>query len=898
MYLRKRSIIQLYYILIPLFFLIFMVQTTSSFADTETLITGRVVKDSNPNEGIPNIEVTAYIIQPITGIPSVTADTDPNGYYTIQVDALLTSTYDEQDFYVCAEDPNNVYVRECYEGYYYGAIEYSNLEELEEEVTLFHVKLNNPPYSGKNFRLQKGGNILATLNIPKDRPYTLSLEGEINFKKELDMRLPINIDDVPGPVSINNKLGENDNPLPQGNYIVKIASDDWFSYLLEIAKEETGEINHYYSVDIDTYNDILNQYHDHKSSAETADTIILTSDQPAQITFSSLSDAGMIYGIITDPNMGEISSTNISDAYENNIDGKSIVEYSEMDDLISYTQYYEHPAVENVYLKIIPLDGQYVAEPEIPSQIWGNLALEYHTGAYGGYAFKFLEPTGEYKIQLLRRAGNTDILNFYYKDANSVTHDPDQAGKISLSSAEKIKKVNITMPSKVYIHGFLHENDANGNDLGPIRMVSIDLMTRDRERITGTSVNYICEGPDPNYNAECAADPDCWSNNPDCESEFFFEELICGDFYIRITKENYNVLLIPLDNVQLGDEIWLGDENNILYLDPYEPCGGNKRIEGRIFIEEDPDIGLENIIVRALDIEHISGFDDCLMDITDPNGRYCISGLPDSLYMLYTRYDPNIVSIAGDPNIIKGGYYNEMYKNVTLFYDTTKFNPEIQMMTSMKNNFDPSNIDPNIPATLIGFDEGQDVANINMGLSSHIYHFPKGLHIFAYPGTPPIDYAGTSKKIITKFSYKSKPKIMSFITDENKWEITYRDPTSGQIKGNDFPIKAGQGYFLYLYEDTYAQLPPFTIVTPTFDMIQGLNFISLPDSFEKKYYSQNMISDLGGEEGNAYSINRYKNQSGKWKSTNCLWGLPAGDNAKFERHHGYLVYMKSPNQWP
>ena len=152
MYLRKRSIVQLYYILIPLFFLIFMVQTTKSFADTETLITGRVVKYSNPNEGIPNIEVTAYIIQPITGIPSVTADTDPNGYYTIQVDALLTSTYDEQDFYVCAEDPNNVYVRECYEGYYYGAIEYSNLEELEEEVTLFHVKLNNPPYSGKNFR--------------------------------------------------------------------------------------------------------------------------------------------------------------------------------------------------------------------------------------------------------------------------------------------------------------------------------------------------------------------------------------------------------------------------------------------------------------------------------------------------------------------------------------------------------------------------------------------------------------------------------------------------------------------------------------------------------------------------------------------------------------------------
>ena len=139
---------------------------------------------------------------------------------------------------------------------------------------------------------------------------------------------------------------------------------------------------------------------------------------------------------------------------------------------------------------------------------------------------------------------------------------------------------------------------------------------------------------------------------------------------------------------------------------------------------------------------------------------------------------------------------------------------------------------------------------------------------------------------------------MSFISNENKWEVAYRDPSDGQIKGDDSSIKAGQGYVLYLYEDSYAQLPPFTIVTPTFDMIKGLNFISLPDSLEKEYYSQNMLSDLGGGEGKAYSINNYNCQTGKWKSTTCLWGLPAGDNFKFERHRGYLVYMKSPNHWP
>lgn len=875
MYLRKRSIIQLYYILIPIFFLIFMVQITNSFADTETLITGRVVKYSNPNEGIPNIEVTARKAQ--TGEPTNAAKTDANGYYTVQVDALLTSTNAEADFYVCAYDPNHIYVHECYDGYYYGAIAAFGEEELGEEVTLIHVKLNHE-YPDKDFQLQKGGgNILATLNIPDDRGYKLCLEGEINFnKKEMHKDFVIDLNDIPDPLNINNELSPFHTPLPSANYSAKIEDINLSIYHREISLQTT----YYYQ--LNNYNYLLSQYWYKKDSMEEADPINVSFGQTESITFSSLPEAGMLYGIIKGPNMNEKISKSYT--YSEVQGGKSFVSYygatdpdtSQWTEVINIRHCLTNTAIEDIYLKIIPQDGQQVIETLIPSKILHDPNSAYHIAAseeyefgYGGYAFKFLEPSGGYKIQLLRRVGDTEILNIYYDGPTAVTHDYEEAEIISLNSGEKVKKVDIKVPAKTNIYGTVV--DPNNK----LICATVTLMTN-------PSNKKICEV----------------FFDPNRQENFSFEELIHGDFTVRIEMndpeidQEYKVERISVNNVELGQNRDLGT----IQLESYESCSGNKTIQGRIFSEDNQNIGIENIVVRVINIDDLSRSDPCLEDITDPNGRYSIPNLPNSLYILYTAHDPNVVT---------EGYFNEMYKNVILYGgpddEENVFFPEKNEITLMKANFDPSNIDPNIPATLIGFSEGQDVTedvNINVGLSNHVYHFPKGLNIFSYPGTPPIRYAGTGKKIIPRFPHESYPKIMSYITNENKWEVAYRDPNDGKIKGDDFPIKAGQGYVLYLDEDAYPSLPPFTIVTPTFDMVQGLNFISLPDGFEKQYYSKNMLSDLGGEERKACSINNYNCQTGKWKSTTCLWGLPAGDNFKFERHQGYSVYMKSPNLWP
>ena len=908
--LRKRNAFCLYFILISLFCLIFVAQTTNALAGSG--IAGRVVKESSPNVGISGIKISVY--DAITRDPCGTATTEADGTYQLDLTNITFEGPDyKKDFHVCAIDPNDkIYVIEYYDGYY-------RRFHSGEGVTPVTVK-GGETTPDIDFQLREGGNILAYLDadLPDDRMYSLILEGMINFKKTQNIPLkPPEIitiypeNDIPGSVNFNDQLTFTA-PLPDGNYSVRLEEINLSSYQTEV--KPCASLSRYYK--IDNFNYFFPQYYDHTSFAEDADTINVSWGQtdPDQITFSSLSEAGMIYGIITDPNMNEKTSTLFKPQDDYNIDS-SIVSYIEAKDpntgkwryQITLRHNPDNVAIEDIYLKIIPLHGQQVTEPIIPSKILKDPNSVYYIGApmgygYGGYAFKYIEPSGEYKIQLFRRAGNTDILNIYYDDADSVTHDINEAGTISLSSGNQVERIDIRVPSKTFIHGIVREKDEYGNVLGPI-LCGVDLLTENRERVRTSAAGPICYGSDPNINWACANDPNCWDINPGepykygeidyCETYFSFKELIHGNFKIRISKKGYNVINMDLDNVQLGEERELE-----IFLEPYEPCTTelNNEIHGRVFLDDDPSVGLANIGVRAVDIEHIDAIPECLIAMTNSNGEYSIKYLPDSVYIVYALYNPNIVT---------EGYLFEMHRNITMF-DT---GPESKIIGKMLDILkeDPLNTqDPNIidELELVELEEGEKVP-INFGLSAHRYHFSKGLNIFAYPGTPPIDLAGTAEKFIKNFDHSLAPKLMSFVSNENNWQVSYRDPSDFQIKGEgqDIEIKAGRGYLFYLHDDpniidVEALLPPFTIVNPTIDLVQGLNLISIPDSFEKEYYAQNILSDLGEEEGKACSINHYNCRAGKWKSTTCLWGLPAGDNFKFERHRGYLVYMKSPNKWP
>jgi len=858
MYLRKRSIIQLSYILILLFLLLFMVQTTSSFA--ETLITGQVLDEQG--DPIENIKIQAFDTNYGMGPFD---NSNANGFY--QLNVTWSDPVSEKEFYVCARDPNFVYITECYNGSY------------EFEGALEPILINSGQTKYIDFNLCASGDISITMDVPYDRGYKISLEGTINFKNTQNIPYnpsmpPVAIfpDETSLPSNKIINLVSHLGTLPDGDYFVRIDDINLSKYF-----GEQGEISSStsYWYQIDNFNYFSSQFYDNQYLEENADIINVSSGQTEEITFSSMSETGMIYGIITDPNMNEKTSKFFPTPTTDSSLDKTVVSYSAAEDPNTHKWYDkitlvlnpEKIAIENIYLKIIPTSGQQVIAPTIPSKVLKDPNSIFHIGAggefgYGGYAFKFLEPSGTYKIQLYRRIGNTDIFNVYYKDATSVVYSEDAASEISLTSGEKIKKVDIELPSKVTIYGYVaFEGD-------PITANVSLLTTPSGERQETHKIrDYLADA--------------------NCDNSYFeFKELIHGEFVVRVECDGYNIERIPI-NLQLGQNKNL----ETIQLVSYNACAGNKTIQGRIFSEDNQNIGIENMHVRLINIEDLDHpYEDCLEDITDPNGRYSIPDLPDSLFFIYTVHDPNIVTDA---------YFNEIYKNVILFPDETIFEPEVDEISSMKANINPVDIDPNIKAELIYFDAGQDVRIINIGLSSHMYKFSKGFNLFAYPGTPPVNYAGTGKKLIDAFSYLLKPHIMSYVTNENKWKSAFKDPNSDNYDepiGDNFSIKAGQGYVLYLKEDIYAPLPPYTIVAPTFDMIQGLNFISLPDSFEKEYYSQNVLSNLGDEEAKACSINNYNCQTGKWKSTTCLWGLPAGDNFKFERHQGYSVYIKSSNQ--
>jgi hypothetical protein len=121
----------------------------------------------------------------------------------------------------------------------------------------------------------------------------------------------------------------------------------------------------------------------------------------------------------------------------------------------------------------------------------------------------------------------------------------------------------------------------------------------------------------------------------------------------------------------------------------------------------------------------------------------------------------------------------------------------------------------------------------------------------------------------------------------------------GQPAGEDFPIKPGVAYLIYMKEDAGVVQFEGIAVGAEMDLGVGLNLACLPaqrDVFT--YTNYEMLGDLGSEE-EVSSVRRYHAVEG-WQSTSWFLGLPFGVEYDMRAGQGYLIYMKQekPNWRP
>ncbi|MEW6382216.1 MAG: hypothetical protein AB1611_21850 [bacterium] len=817
------------------------------------VISGRVIKypGSGSVQGLAGIQITAY--NPVGITPIEQTVTDSKGYYTLN---LNLSGW--QEIYLCAQDPGNLYVSECYEEHYWLYSETGQWGDGNKIGIAPNQKIT------RDFALCQGGSIPVTVDLPHNHGFVLYLDGTINYKAKTSMVFPPENPPWKGifsdPNTTHYSLDLADYilkpdakvPLPSGNYTLRVEDYAQFFYDFEITTP-------YLTYSINPISCFLP-----KSS-----TVVISCDKPRAepVHFDSFGRAGMIFGIITDPNTREVTShifyvQSVQEGQSGQSDldiGRDPNRRDPANPQITYFTQADgsDQGIKGIQVEIVPVNNQPISRSVIPAKVMNvpdpdaNQPVVFHTGKYGGYAFKFLKPGG-YKVRAFSRIGSVDIFSvFYGQNATSTKEEI-----ISLGEGES-KQINFTL-AETSISGKVA---VQGGNLPKIAI----LLTKNHEHINSASINPTT-------------------------GEFSFHQLLSGEVILRIAKDGYSVVEQTLTNLKLGENRNVGT----ITLTPFIPGQGTGKIHGRIYLDEDPQKGLANITVRALDIKHLRDVGQIPSSaITDTAGNFTISNLPNSEFIVYTVYDPNKVT---------GGYFNEMYDNVIAFKQAENWCQwETNRLTSVLQNIDSSHMDdPNILITPVSITGGED-REVNIGLSNHQYPFPAGMNLFAYPGTP-LKACDTATEFLVLFPREPHSQT-SIGTGGIGRKTLYIDPNSNSFQGNDFAIETGRGYILYLDKEvSNLRIPPFTIAPPpTINLDSGRNIISVPDGPDKHLCAQDVIITFGGNKQdarlNSTALSHFDPREGKWRSTTWLWGRCAGDNFKIERTRGYLADMKKAISW-
>ncbi|MGA1840616.1 MAG: hypothetical protein ACMUIU_08320 [bacterium] len=291
------------------------------------------------------------------------------------------------------------------------------------------------------------------------------------------------------------------------------------------------------------------------------------------------------------------------------------------------------------------------------------------------------------------------------------------------------------------------------------------------------------------------------------------------------------------------------------------PAGsGQMSISGHIFRNEDKKYPLSNVDLAAVNTN------------TTPYEYYYTSTNSQGKFLFD---DLN----CGEYNLVGGGDYEdlikELYKGVCIL-DEEQF-VEGKKFAEIESS-----------ATKILIYPGENLTDVDIGLSSFKYTFKKGLNLFGYPGLPVEKYDYTNE-----FCTMLGTKLQNFRGKDpvtNQWYVV----TTSNLQSNPKKLRTGDGYMIYMNNQTGPIFyPPFKIMPPKFYQLKsGINIIAYPSSLERPIKkSSDLLYKLGTPEESA-CVKAFDNTSGKWKATVWLWNKPGAADFPIVQGEGYIAEMR------
>jgi hypothetical protein len=298
------------------------------------------------------------------------------------------------------------------------------------------------------------------------------------------------------------------------------------------------------------------------------------------------------------------------------------------------------------------------------------------------------------------------------------------------------------------------------------------------------------------------------------------------------------------------------------------PSGsGQMSISGRVFRDENPNLTLSGVKLAAVNTNNTPY--EYYYTSTNTEGEFLFDDLNCGEY--------NLVG-GGSAG---GGYEDliqELYKGVCI-HDPNQF-VEGTFITEIESS-----------ATKILIYPGENLINIDIGLSSYKYTFRKGLNLFGYPGLPVEDYDHTDE-----FCSELGSAMNNFRgkdPDTGQWYVV----TSENLQNNPKQLHTGQGFFIYM-ENQVGPIffPPFKTMPPKFYQLKpGKNLIAYPSSLHNNIRKSSDLLKKLGTLNEVANVQSFDNTSGKWKSTIWLWGKPGASDFPIVQGEGYIAEMRVYN---
>ncbi|MGA1863494.1 MAG: hypothetical protein ACMUHX_00365 [bacterium] len=291
------------------------------------------------------------------------------------------------------------------------------------------------------------------------------------------------------------------------------------------------------------------------------------------------------------------------------------------------------------------------------------------------------------------------------------------------------------------------------------------------------------------------------------------------------------------------------------------PAGsGQMSISGHIYRNEDKNYSLPNVELAAVNTN------------TTPYEYYYTSTNAQGIF-LFDNLN------CGEYNLVGGGDYEdlikELYKGVCIL-DEEQF-AEGKKFAEIESS-----------ATKILVYPGENLTNVDIGLSAYKYTFKKGLNLFGYPGLPVEKYDYTNE-----FCSQLGSSLQNFRGKDpvtNQWYLV----TASNLQTNPKKLRTGDGYMIYMKNQAGPIFyPPFKTMPPKFYHLKsGKNLIAYPSSIERPIKkSSDLLYKLGTPEESA-CVKAFDNTSGKWKSTVWLWNKPGAADFPILQGEGYIAEMR------